>query len=261
MSFIDPWISNATTGARPLLVAVFHLGRSGSTVTSSLIRQHPIEEIYWEGEIFERNQAGHYEHLPTTSMKETIHDRALTCGSQVYAFETKIYQGQHIDQDFSGLEDYLTFLLELGFSKFISIRRENLLDQIISFYVGRQLGKWQINAKETAEIDTLSLPINTIQIGQKRDDLATTLDNMESRWNELDALLHNQAHLKIIYERDILHDPMIAYQHICQFMGLDQRENIEVTLGKINSQPKSTLLENYAEVRHALSQTAYATML
>ena len=261
MSFVDPWHARAVPAFHAQKVAMFHFGRCGSTVTANLLRQSPPKQIYWEGEIFDRQRHGHYSHLHVANSKELIAQRAQEVGAAIYGFETKVFSGQDLAETFPDFTGYRDFLGAVGFEKFILFKRRNLIDQILSFYVGRQRQAWHCAPDERVEKVMVHLPLDDLSISNTRYSLIDLLDAMTLRWATIDTALAGLPVLELFYEDDVRDDPCQAYRKICQFIGLDAQRNPNINYQRTNPFSKADVIENFDELEAHLSGTEYAPML
>lgn len=122
--------------SKPTGVAMFHFGRVGSTVLSELLNQHP--GIKWDNELFQllknNNKRLIYDLKYEKDWIKILTNRFCRTNEKIYGFETKPINEAHLGKDFypTSFEDYLDTLLEVGFSKFIILKRKNMLKQMIS---------------------------------------------------------------------------------------------------------------------------------
>ena len=78
-------------------VAMFHMGRCGSTVLAKMLEQHP--RIFWDGEIYERVSPRLYHRLGPRGF---LRFKQMRAGRRFYGFEVKLLKQQHfrlIDRD------------------------------------------------------------------------------------------------------------------------------------------------------------------
>lgn len=130
-------------------VALFHIGRSGSTMLGDLLDQHSA--IAWDGEIYEHafqrveRKTGPLflssdtsllelcmqpwsELLPPDAL-EYLQERIALTQKSVYGFEVKFF---HLRFFGMSLVDYVEGLKNLGFDAFVILKRRNLLRAIVS---------------------------------------------------------------------------------------------------------------------------------
>lgn len=112
-------------------VAMFHIGRTGSTVLANMLSAH--SQIYWGSELFEKDaQQGNTGGLDFARNKITSDFREES--SRIYGFETKYPSFAHIGKRclHISIDDYLDLLVSLRFTKFILLHRKNYLRQALS---------------------------------------------------------------------------------------------------------------------------------
>lgn len=261
MSFVDPWYERTVPSFHAQKVAMFHFGRCGSTLTANMLRQSETRQIYWEGEIFDRQRHGHYADLNAATIKELIAYRAQEAGSAIYGFETKVFTGQDLDGGFADFTRYREFLDAIGFEKFILFKRRNLIDQIVSFYMGKKRQAWHCAPHEQVEKVMVHLPIDDTSISDTHYPLLDLLNAMASRWEEIHRALAGFSVLELFYEDDVRDDPRQAFRKICQFIDLDAQPTPQINYQRTNPFPNSAVIENIDEVCTYLAGTKYAWML
>lgn len=75
-----------------------------------------------------------------------------------------------------------------------------------------------------------------------------------------EARQRGERWLHLVYEDDIEQSPKVAYEKVCEFLGVKAIE-VEYRLQRLNPQPLSEIIENFDEVREYLSGTRYEAML
>jgi LPS sulfotransferase NodH len=239
-------------------VAMFHIGRCGSTVLGNLLNQHP--DIYWAGELFVAMPKRHKDVAPGPGALKTIIDRSRQrgrpTGKPFYGFELKYLPQQHLRERFINLslEDCVAHLRRLGFSRFIVLHRENYLRQAVSVEVGRRQGHWHARATR------VTLDLNAFRSAAKRAPLLEHFRSLDRHHAKLTELLARDQVLHLSYERDILHDPGQAYRQTCAFLGVAPGSP-RVDLARTNPFTYDAMVANMADVRALLRDTEYAWML
>ena len=97
-------------------IAMFHLGRSGSTVLGNLLNQHPL--IEWDGEIYEPRGRFYHKHGFNGDAVDPLGflgKRLAGAAKPSYAFEIKPYQMRLVKLT---VEELLATLDTLGFTHF-----------------------------------------------------------------------------------------------------------------------------------------------
>ena len=232
-------------------IATFHTTRCGSSVVGLMLDQHP--DIHWNGEIIRRMKfcTQNIQKEP----KQYIKYRMYYEKSKYYGFETTM---QHLEKFFLNieLEDYITMLKNMGITHFVNLQRKNHLRKLISNTIGRKTRKFYGTDKK--KLTTISLNLDKNK-KQKRT-LIERFEKLTQFYNKIDKLLENKNSIKLTYEDDILNDPHIAYNKIINFIGLDNFTP-KITLKKQNPYSLKEILENYDEVKDALTGTKYEWML
>ena len=246
-------------------VAMFHVGRSGSTVLGDLLGQHP--GVYWDGEIYEHRvfqpyeqRAGTIEYGQTPFSYDPVpllKARMREAGARIYGFEVKFFHLDYTDYD---LETYLATLRALGFNRFIVLERRNLLRKIASSIVAHQRAQFHIGASASTGVNRIQLPVDAVRIDRDSKPLVDFLASYTRDLARLERALAGDSMLKLTYEEDIASDPGNAYRRVCEFLKLPPVAT-QVRLAKTNPYPLADMLENFDEVGAALEGTDFAWML
>ena len=240
-------------------IATFHTGRCGSTVLAYMLNDH--SKIYWDSEPFEP-----YMKHPQNTYKKEFVENVLDLSrhrevSKIYGFETKYLPHQHLSHKCINMdiEDYILFLREINFSKFIVIQRKNYLRRVISAEVGRQTNRWHSQKDVTSPVK-VTININYFVEGVYQGPILELFRIRDENFNRLKKLLSHDDALFLTYENDILDNPKVAYRKICDFIGVSD-ETPKIKLRRTNPFNYENLITNYAEVRAALIDTKYSWML
>jgi LPS sulfotransferase NodH len=244
-------------------VAMFHTGRSGSTVLARMLNQH--SDICWPGELFE-NMVERYSGAPRDRnvVEYVLGDWSARCRARkksILGFETKYLPHQHFRKEFlnTTLEDYLQLLRHLRAWKFIVLRRDNYLRRAISAQVGVHTKTWHSKQRQGGPT-RITLDVHTFKTGNHRESLFELFHRLDENYEKLSELLKADQVLHLSYEEDILDDPMVAYGKVCDFLGV-QRESPDVDLARTNPFPCEAMLHNFDEVSSLLRGTKYEWML
>ena len=106
-------------------VAMFHVGRCGSTVVGNLLDQH--QKIYWDGEVVYNQYSFNNCQLKPFDTKAFFRKQMLVAGSRFYGFEVKVHPEQQLAILHQTLPELVNELTELGVEQFIVLERKNYL--------------------------------------------------------------------------------------------------------------------------------------
>jgi hypothetical protein len=253
MSFISQLLRNTN-------IAMFHMGRCGSTVVGNMLNDHP--DVAWAGELFEgkKNLALSFSEK-LEFVKSTLKSSSYSQITKFYGFETKYMPSTHLSEDCIGmsLEDYVSLLRNLGFSKFIVLHRKNYLRRIISGEVGRQKGQWH-STQKVKNSTLVQLDINAIRYGNSSHNLLDLFHSFDENYHFLENMMSKENTLFLIYEEDILENPIKAYSKVCNFLGIAPISS-EISLKRTNPFSCQEMVYNFDEVRTLLENTSYSWML
>lgn len=251
-------------------IAMFHIGRSGSTVLGNLLSQNP--NIFWDGEIYHPyvdwggQKALRIGQNPSIDPVKLIQGQKIKARRRYYGFEVKFY---HLDRTNIGLSEYIEQISELGISHFIILKRENYLRKMVSSYVSFDKQKNKLRSIDNsdhqspdikAKLHKISLDIDSINIDTTRRSLIEHLEYYQNNFRVLDSELVNKNILRLTYEDHISQGPMNAYQKTCDFLGISQHP-VTVNYGKTNPFKLSEIVENFSELEKTLQNTEFEWML
>lgn len=248
---------------RPANVAMFHIGRCGSTVVGQLLQQH--SHIYWGKEIYEPlfqklRQAGlnpsELGKDPKYPLK-ILRDQMLAAGRRIYGVEVKPF---HLTLIGYSPESFMQQLHALGFTHYIILDRRNRLRKILSSLKAQTSGKYHLRSGQQAEMERIRIATESVTIDYASKPLLELLTGYDEQMATLRKLLERERKLDLFYEDHVENDPKIAYQTICGFLGVNP-ENPVVKLDKTNPFSPSEVIENFDEVAAALKGTSYEWML
>jgi hypothetical protein len=239
-------------------ILTLQIGRVGSSVIGDLLNQHP--DIYWDGELLSKTKkkmdknVKSYKKLQKV-FESTLKSRIRLAGRRWYGFEIKFLPEQQMIFTGYDLKNFLAFVKKIGFEYFIIIERQNYLQRNISHILFERKRKEGIGYSEKIEF-----PIENLKIGNETRDLLDWFDYFEKKYEYLNSLLEEFKHIKIIYEKDIINNPMIGYQKILEFLGAD-KYNVVIKRKKSNTKEPKRIISNYEEVKKELINTKYYWML
>jgi len=257
----------------PNSFVMYHIGRSGSSVLTDMLRQH--KELKCDGEIFhgyfgeigqqEANERGQRTDTPwLISPFFPNHPDKYLLSRLVYAslktrygFEIKF---SHLSLSGVSQQDFFKILQSLNFTKTIILKRNNYLRKIVSSLVGKARKK--LHSKPDERITTTAIEINPnlIKIDSVAKPLMDFLIDYDKEFDLLDSLIDKDNTLQLIYEEDIQTDPRIAYRKVCHFLGIQPKQDINITLKRTTPEPLSEIVTNFREIENHLKGTKYEWM-
>lgn len=244
-------------------VAMFHTGRCGSTVLAMMMNAHT--DICWGNEIFHRYMNNQKDStLDSKSfVRREIEWSSSSSISKIYGFETKYLPEQHLSPRCVDMElsEYIDLLYGFQVHKFIILHRRNYLRHLVSGEVGRKKKSWHVVNKSVMPT-SINIDISSVTIGRREVNtpLLEAFHFRDEQYNKLKKLLSAKDVLLLSYEDDILTDPRIAYEKICDFFGV-QSQKPDVRLSRTNPFTLQEMIENFEDVEMVLSGTKYEWML
>lgn len=258
-TLVQPWL----VPLRPGRVAMFHIGRSGSTVLGGLLAQHP--GIFWDREIYEREfrewqtRHGRFkvgDPQPALDPIRHLQQRVSRGGRRWYGFEVKFFHLEHAQLP---LATYVTQLREVGVTRFLVLRRKNYLRKIVSSMIASTTRQWHVGRGGEARKATITIDPARVPIDRNDRSLLQLLESYERGFRGLQALLRPGEVLHLTYEDDVQTDPAQAYAKSVAFLGLEPRP-VKTQLGRTNPYPLRQLVENFDDVERALAGTPFEWM-
>lgn len=261
VSFIDELRGSRHTAGH---VAMLHTGRVGSTVVAKLLEQHP--GIQWDGEVFERRLQRRGQRKPRRRdrLPPLLDIRARVGAAaragRCYGFETKHQMDQHGFVHGLAVGALVDHLSRYGIDRFIEVRRENYLRQVVSTIRLRQTGKSHAKVGQQVEHPPIIIDPRSVPLGRRYVPLLERFLIFDDLHVETRQALAGRQALHLTYERDIEQDPLQAYRRICAFIELEPVA-AEIKLRRTNDAPLVELIENYDEVADLLAGSRYEWML
>lgn len=237
---------------------MFHVGRCGSTVLANMLGDH--SGVHWSKEIFTRFMSNQDQHGEKLVKREIRYHRSLR-RSKIFGFETKYLPNQHLSEVCVAMDikGYIKLLKQLGFNKYIILHRKNYLRRAISAEIGKKNGYW--HSKEPAKNPTkVSINISSVKTGVTDEPLLDSFRRIDENYALLQDALKEEKTLFLNYEDHILTDPNIAYEKVCDFLGL-KNEHPSIRLKRINPFNYDEVLVNFEELEKLLIDTEYEWML
>ena len=247
---------------RPCNIAMFHTGRCGSRVLGDSLKQHP--KIVWEGELLSPGRLeGIASRWPllTRDRMNILRLRMLMAGQRCFGFETQPTQVELLGKT---LEQYVSRLDELGFSRFVLLERKNHLRRIVSIMLGHHTAKWHLSSSDSASLQPFALDVERLCLNwgpdTKPSSLSSHLHRAEESVRELKATLSGHQLLCLTYKDDIAASPEVGYRRVCEFVGVAEHP-VSVRFRKTNPFDLSDVLTNFAQVERVLAGTEFEWML
>jgi LPS sulfotransferase NodH len=243
-------------------IAMLHFGRCGSTVLGNLLNQDP--RIFWDGEIYERmiRKERLLELFLTADPIKFLRMRMVRGERHFYGFATKFLQQQQLRSGVinMSLPDYVEQLKSIGFDHFIILKRNNYLRKVVSGIVGREAKQWHQSYRVKPALTKVKLDLENIPVGKEKKSLFTWFEEFDESYRMLEELLDDQKILRLTYENDIKTDPVLSYQRVCNFLGIDHRK-VSVRFNRTNPFHLPEIIINYKEVENAITGSPYEWML
>ncbi len=230
-------------------IAMFHTGRSGSTLLGDMLDQH--SDFLWAGEIFNRLR-----NLSRNQVEMIIVLSMYLNERKIYGFETKTLADQQLGPECINMscKDYIEFLSLLGFDHFIVVTRKNLLRKLVSRMVARKINKYH----RTSE-NSVAVKVN-IDLTDGRKSLIDEFSKNEMHYRGLMNALDGRKVLQLCYEEDLLDDPMVAYRKVCEFTGLEECVPA-MRFQRTNPFKLMDIIDNFEETEEVLEGTVYEWMI
>lgn len=245
-------------------VAMYHIGRSGSTVLCDLLAKNP--KISWEEEPFEPFYSGGWRGGKHRLMGKILL-RSPKLGLQFkrqfgrcdwFGFDVKFYHWR--DQKISTL-DSLALLEKAGYERVIILKRRNFLRKVVSSVIALKRKSYHsVEEGYGKSIGKVELEVGGILIDGDRLPLLERFAGWDRSFDEIEQGSKKYGHLHLNYEDDIMADPGVAYRKVCSFLGVQPVE-VSSDLKRTNPFPLPELISNWEEVCDCLSGTKWSWML
>lgn len=274
------WRMPAAAGRQVSFFCLIHEGRCGSTVLASLIDQHPsiahFNEILTRGSWISQDFAGSEWEPRRESLeigRESLADfvRWLAVSRKSMekpanhvhvGFEIKMYQILQMGTDLPGLVESLGN--SLPGLRLIFLTRRNILRRHVSNL--RCLYKDVSHARNLSAVnfDKVKVVPETMRdysydYTKRHDQLAEFLETSWTRQEIVRSFASSGGHLHLEYE-DFETNPPLGARRILETLGLPPIDARSPLL-KTGDRPLADLIDNYDEVRGALADTRWASML
>ncbi len=254
-------------GASPKNIVLTHLGRSGSTVLTELLKQHSkiawLEEYFSLKWIYERDTydftlAQMLDMIRVEVAKHHARNPDLLVGHEIKLMN-------FLQNPSCSMVDYAQATADPNDYIHIVLRRRNVLKRICSIYKAAQTKVYHVKSASTEYRDkTFSIDFANLvdyDTGQKAATFPALISKSIARENEVLANYRNSGirYLELSYEDDIESSPQRAYGKIIGYLDLDY-EPANVSLNK-TSRGLHTELRNYDQLEAEMKDSEYAWML
>lgn len=228
---------------------VWHTGRCGSTVLSSMLNQH--SQIYCTEELLEGYSKLYkrlkYKPLAWLGSKLLIRYAMLNNYAEIFGLEMKVWHLYRLDANVS---EAMNFLALIGINKHIVLERQNYLRVIASSNVSKKRSSWHIRSENKPTLTKVYVDPG---------GLAYAIQTFSDFYNELKVLLGENC-LWLTYEKDILQNPQAAFDKVVNFLELNQIKP-KISLGQTNPYPLKEIVLNFDEISNKLKNTPHEWML
>ena len=249
---------------RPGNVALIHFGRSGSTVVTRMLHEHP--RVHWASELFaplyaqsRQEDAARLRGVDSAeAMFSYLRADMRSALHRFYGVEFKPYHYQSFQLSTA---DFIERLKELGFTHFMFLDRENRLRKVVSTLVANaKNGAYHLKQGESAQLTRVRVDPRKLTVDLIEQSLVEYLDQYDRDAAQILEALDGVNALRLSYEQDVQADPARAYARVCAFLGLTPRP-VEARFSRTNPFPLRDIVENYDELTQALRGTPHAWML
>ena len=244
--------------SRTTRVCCFHFGRCGSTLLGNMLAGHP--DIDWQGEVF---HAFHERENREQTIEPFSVIEGLLSDSEFkhFGFETKF---QHLNRNGLNLdfESYVSKLRQLGFEKFMVIKRRNYLRQAISVARGQATGSWHVSSKSRKpKFQPIHLDVEKISLGGKKRSLLDCFELLDQTYEEMGCIFKRLGvdHFTVHYEDDLEVDPIRGFQMTLSHLGL-RFVPPEISVRKLESRSVPEIISNLSEIQDCLSGSGFEWM-
>jgi hypothetical protein len=176
--------------------------------------------------------------------------------------EFKFFGCQHLGLVGISIGDFINVAKQCGFGKFIILNRRNYLKRIVSSQVGlARGGKWHAKMNEEVAPVTIHLDVENVNLGyRKATPLVELFEYMDEQYQRLRTALAREDVIELTYEEDIFHDPMVAFNKICQWLNVESI-SLQINYRRTSVNELNEVVENWREVSEVLLSTQYAWMV
>jgi hypothetical protein len=232
---------------------IFHAGRCGSTVLTSMINQNV--ELFCDGENFTH----HFSWLNKSAPEFLEHRLNYAERTKPHVgFEFKFFRGLNLKAFDNSNEALLDALSGSKVKKFIFLRRKNSLARMASTLIALKRKEYNSPVGQAVELPKIVMPVDALWLGEWRGSLLEMCDWIEEQYYSFKSNFDDV--LSLSYEDDIQGDPVVAYTKFCQYLGVEEHDAVP-RFQKIVTQPLSETIKNWSAVAGALKGTRHEWML
>lgn len=252
-------------------VVMMHAGRSGSTVLGDLLNQHDM--IFWDGEIFNGPGLRPYrgakmyvwqkwprsKFFPSKPF-DFIANRCTVSNEPVFGFEMKYFDMRVNEID---VATFANRLFDLEINHVINLHRKNHLRWLVSQLVAMQRSKFHFKNGEKAELDAVTINIDSPYKVVYRSDYLSMFElfeRIEREAREFGNALRAKKVLNLTFEDHIEKDPTEAYRLVCEFLNLPIRD-VRIRYSRATPYALRDVVTNFHELKERMTGTKYEWML
>jgi hypothetical protein len=256
---VRPLTSNFRLGA----VAMFHIGRCGSTVLADLLQQN--RRICWDGELYQaycdRLESKGVVLAPHSLRGESpfalLRQHMRFSGARHYGFAVKFYNLRCYGVKLSVFVDEIE---KFGVDHFILLERRNYLRKIVSSVAAEKAGKYHLRIGSNPELVRVKIEIDQLDLDYDRKPLLDHLRGFRDDILNFQRLMNGRRFLKLTYEDHIMDDPVKTSVRVCEFLGISPAPAV-IRYTRSTPFPLRDVVANFREVEVALAGTEFAWML
>jgi hypothetical protein len=201
---VTHWTQGLLSPWRERQVAMFHLGRSGSSVLARCLNQHP--QICWGG-IFKRYENDPYDPL------DVLETERLRAGRRYFGFEVKPY---HLHKTSHSLAGHIEALRHHGVEHFVLLRRKNLLRKLVSSMIA---DKHTYHLSKDEKRVQVHVDTNKVEAHWQDRSLLRQINKHVDEYETVRRDIEGGHALHLTYEDDIYESPLRAYRRVVDFLG------------------------------------------
>jgi hypothetical protein len=256
---VRPLTSNFRLGA----VAMFHIGRCGSTVLADLLQQN--RRICWAGEPYQaycdRLESKGIAPAPNSLRGESpfalLRQHMRFSGARYYGFAVKFYNLRCYGVK---LPVFVDEIEKFGVDRFILLERRNYLRKVVSSVVAEKIGKYHLRIGSNPELVRVKIEIDELDLDYDRKPLLDHLRGFQDDISNFELLMDERPFLKLTYEDDIMDDPVKTSVRVSKFLGVPPITGT-IRYHRSTPFPLRDIILNVPEVEAALAGTEFAWML